>query len=468
MKIRKRMGTVLLVIGFLGFIVSGLEAKEVKVDCDKGESVQKALDNLDGAATIVVTGICRENIDIRKDDVTIQGGSFVGPDSQQSTIYIEGARRVLIKQATVGGEGNGIAVSQGGTLTVVESTIQDNGKAGIVANFGSSAVVDNCIMQNNSQQGIVVTDNSAVVLTNSTVRANGAAGVLVQRSSSGRIGRSITGVSSPNQITDNRGNGVNVFTTAYALIDGNKIKDNSYNGVFIEGASATVTSNTISNNQGKGVEVNGSGHARIGTYENNQPGPNIIEFNGQQGILIAQGSSAYLLNNQIKSNGLSTNRPGIGVYRAVARLIGGNIIEANGTHGIEVHQGSLFQGRGDWSFDPGSDVIQQNGYSGISAWNGASLDISNANIMGNVHNGISLDLLSTLYIQGSLTNVSNNYHGIWLINGSAVILGSSPVSITNNSDWGVFCGGQKSSLAGNTSGVTENGGGNVNPSCTGF
>jgi hypothetical protein len=96
----------------------------------------------------------------------------------------------------------------------------------------------------------------------------------------------------------------------------------------------------------------------------------------------------------------------------------------------------------------------------------SSPDISNVTITYNGHNGVSVDLHSTLYIQGSSNTVFNNYHGIWLRNGSAVILSSQAVSITNNSTWGVLCAGMESSLAGNTSGVTANTAGQVN--CTGF
>jgi len=46
MKIIERIGLAILVIGFLGITVPGLEAATIKVKCDKGESVQSALDAL--------------------------------------------------------------------------------------------------------------------------------------------------------------------------------------------------------------------------------------------------------------------------------------------------------------------------------------------------------------------------------------------------------------------------------------
>jgi len=439
--------------------------KTINVRCDKGESVQDELDKLKGPATIVVTGTCHENVVIKMDDVTIQGGTFVGPDPNQSTIQVQGARRVLITGATVGGARIGVFSDQGGSLTVESSSIQGNARAGIVARFGSSVVVNSCTIQNNTYEGAVATDNSALLLTNSTITNNGLAGIVVARGSSARIGQNFRGEAGPNTIQNNGRTGISVYQASQAMVVNNTIQNNASDGVFVEGASATLTNNTIKSNW-KGIEVTNAGNARLGINDDGSMGiGNIIEFNQLEGISIGNGGTAYMLNNQIRGNGLPTVRPGVGIYRATGRLVGGNTIEGNGTHGVEMNQGTLFQGKGDWSFTPGPDIIQQNGYTGIRAWNGASLDISNATITGNGHNGISVDLRSTLHIDGS-TISSNDVHGIWVNKGSAVNLGSPPTSITNNLAWGVFCEDTESSLAGITSGVTGNPGGNVN--CSGF
>ena len=471
MKIREKMGLALLVIGFLGLIVPSLAAAQqptIKVNCNKGESVQSALDNLTGPATIVVKGTCTENVVIKKDDVTIQGGTFVGPDPTQNTIQVQGARRVLITEATVEGAGGGVLSDQGGSLTVKSSSIQGNAKAGIVARFGSSVVVNFCKIQNNTYEGAVATDNSALLLTNSIITNNGRAGIVVSRTSSARIGQNFRGDEGPNTIQNNGRHGISVYQASQALIVNNTIQYNIGNGVFIEGASATLPNNTIKFNS-KGIEVASAGNARIGINDNGSAGVgNIIESNQLEGISIGNGGAAYMLNNQIRGNGLPTVRAGVGIYRATGRLVGGNTIESNGTHGVEVNQGALFQGKGDWNLTPDPDIITGNGYTGIRAWNGASLDISNATITGNGHNGISVDLHSTLNVDGSIIS-SNDDHGIWLNQGSAANLGSPPASVKNNLSWGVFCADMESSLAGTTSGVVANGpGGSTNLHCSGF
>jgi hypothetical protein len=212
--------------------------------------------------------------------------------------------------------------------------------------------------------------------------------------------------------------------------------------------------------------VSSSGNARIGITEGDQPGSNTIANNGYEGIEISNSAAAYILANTIQNNGGADHRPGVAINRATGRLIGGNTIQGNGGHGVAVNLGALFQGKGDF-FDlaPGPDIITNNGYSGISGWNGASLDIRNATIYGNIENGIALSLRSTLRIYDS-TVKTNLIHGIAVYDGSAAAFNHptviNPVVITGNVGDAVFCNDQESSYTGDTTGVT----GEIR--CTGF
>jgi parallel beta-helix repeat protein len=481
MKIIEKIGLAILVISFLGFIAPGLEAAQkptVKVDCSKGESVQSALDSLTGVATIDVTGTCHEYLTIEKDDVSIQGGEYLPPPNPGGTIMVVlSARRVSITGVTVTGGYHGITVYQGGSLTLDNSTISEATSHGVVVYIGSSLIVhNNCEIRDNGQVGVFVSDNSSLALTYSKITNNRNAGVLVQRSSSARIGVDTLGIPGPNEITNNGGAGVNVTRSSHALIDGNTITGNSGHGVNIEGASATVTNNAIENNR-KGVIVHNSGSARIGITEGDQRGPNTIANNFYEGIEISNSAAAYMLANTIQSNGLTNYRPGVAVSRASGRLIGENTIQGNGGHGVAVNLGALFQGVGDFNNitpPPGPDLITENGYSGISGWNGASLDIRRAEVTNNVQNGIVLSLRSSLRIYDSTVSghLNPDYHGIAVNQGSGAILSRSgypPVSVTGNSGYGVFCGDSESSCAGDTSGVNGNGPkGKNNVNCTGF
>jgi len=156
-------------------------------------------------------------------------------------------------------------------------------------------------------------------------------------------------------------------------------------------------------------------------------------------------------------------RNGIGIYRADCGLIGDNSILGNGGNGVSMSGGTLFQGKGDWSFTPGPDIITQNKLSGIYGWNGSRLDIREVTAYGNTQNGIALSLQSTLRIYNSDIS-SNLWNGIALYDGSSVARYSSDSprdSITNNVRWGIICESD-SKLVGVSSNVTGNGGGQVN------
>jgi parallel beta-helix repeat protein len=467
-----------LVIGFLVFTVPGLEAKEIKVKCDKGESVQKELDKLDGPATIVVTGTCHEYLHITKDDVTIQGGTYLEPtpsDPSKNMIWVRGARRILITGVTVEKGYNGIAAGGSASLTLENSTISNAANNGVVSYFGASVTVNSSTIQGNLY-GATATDNSAIIVTDSHIRNNTGTGIVVVRSSSARVGQNILGQQIKNSIIDNGGSGVYIGRSSHGIIDGNTIDNNTGSGVSIEGASATVINNEILSNGANGIDVYGSGHARIGITDGSGGyGKNLIKNNGRDGVKISDGSNAFVLGNDIKNNGQGTNRNGIGIYRGTCGLIGDNTIQGNKGHGISISQGTLFQGKGDWSFTPGRDIIRQNNYSGILAWNNASLDIRSVTVTDNTQTRIVLSLQSTLRIYNSTVSGHHSpYSGIYLNRGSAIILdnpsGISPAIVTNNTGWGVFCGDAESSLAGDTSGVTGNGTppGSANVNCAGF
>ena len=485
MNARGKMAIGILLIGFLVLLAPAFVMAQaiptIRVNCDRGQSVQSALDRLTGPATIVVTGTCHEYLEIKKDDVTIQGGTYQAPtpsDPSKSIIYVRSARRVLITGVTVTGGFNGIAVGQGGSLTLDgNSTISGASGNGVVSVFGSSMTVNSSTIQGNLR-GATAVDNSAIVVTNSHIQNNTGTGVLVARSSSARIGQNLIGVQMKSWISGNGGNGVVVSRGSHAIVDGNDIMGNSGSGVGVEGSSATVISNIISGNGGKGITVSGSGNSRIGINDSDQPAPNTIVNNVYDGIQISNSASAYILGNTIQSNGLTPGRHGVGIHRASGRLMGGNIIQGNGGHGVSVDQGQLYQGVGDFfNLTPGPDQITGNGYSGIHGWNGAHLDIQHLTVTNNTQHGIVLSLQSTLRIYDATVSGHTNsdingnpYGGIALWEGSAAAFyhptGTPAASITGNS-YGIICGGLEASITGDTTGVVGNTLGNVS-GCSGF
>jgi parallel beta-helix repeat protein len=475
MKMMGKMTFIFLFIGSLGLINPYSATAHLQHNCDK-TLLQPVLDRLRTLPeTIIVTGTCDENLVIKKDDVTIQGGTYLPFDPTQSTISVQGARRVLITGVTVIGGRNGIVVSQGGSLTVEgNSNISGATQIGVAAVYGSSVTVNSSTIQGNLY-GVMASDNSALVLSNSTVTNNTGSGVLSIRSSSARIGQNPLGASGPNTITNNGSSDVSISRSAHAIIDGNTIESNSHDGIHIEGSSAVVTNNSINNNGSRGIIVYSAGNARIGITDTSGYGGNIVNNNNLGGIQIESGSNAFLLGNEVKNNGLTTGRSGIGIYRGTCHSIGDNLIANNGGYGIGISAGSLFQGVGDWGLTPGPDTIQENALSGILATMKSVADVRKALITGNLGHGVWISTQSTMRIYNS--TISNNTEGIRLDTGSGISFwhpsSESTVTVTNNSSWGLNCFGDESSYGGsadppNISGNGSGGAENINSSCTGF
>lgn len=294
-------------------VASG-EHPGLEVNCDRGETVGVALGKGQPGAplTLVINGICNENISIARDDVTLVAGpgsaTINGPDPTVATIDIAG-NRVLIDGLTVQGGRNGI-VAVAGKTTIQNCTVQNAVYTGIFFRqaFG---LVDNCVVQNNSLTGITVEAGSATIV-NSTISANGQDGILVMRAGAARIG--ITGRSTyaGNIISSNGTNGIQVASNSAAAIGANTISGNGFgtgrlagqNG--INGASGAyldiVGANTITGNAGAGVAGGGGSHVTIGDTTWGLSITNIITSNGGGGVNVGFSSRLGIRAATISKN----------------------------------------------------------------------------------------------------------------------------------------------------------------------
>lgn len=258
------------------------------------------------------------------------------------------------------------------------------------------------------------------------------------------------------------GRGIVFFQSSGGLVDASTIEANPLDGIGVEGGSATLTNNTISNNAQWGVVAVNGASARIGISDQGQYDGNTIENNGVGGIHVAVGAAALVAGNTISGNGTdarSTFRVGIRVNDAVADVIGGNTITNNASSGVLVHSSRVRIG--DTAFVNSVNTISQNGSQvpqanfpfgngGVFAFVDASIDIINAVISGNTGAGVTLVFRSNATITaGQIT--SNTAGGIDLETGSAVIFElfrSSPAAVSGNSGADLRCSGTDVRYAG--------------------
>lgn len=196
----------------------------------------------------------------------------------------------------------------------------------------------------------------------------------------------------------------------------------------------------------------------------------LVADNPGSGISVADGSSATLLSSRVLNNGFG-GVPSFGIVAVrggVVWLGGGNQVSGN-TIGIFVRGGHLRIGEG-----LASDEIAGNGV-GISATDNSVLDLRGAPggavrtlVTGNTGNGVFVQMGTVLRLR-SITISGNGGHGIIAVYDAGIgffVPSPNYVTVTGNAGYGLFCGDAETSVAGDLSGVSGNGQGEV--SCSGF
>jgi hypothetical protein len=310
----------------------------IVVDCNKGETIANALQQLGSPITIQVKGTCTENVEIMRDDVTLKAdpsaGTITGPDSTKPTIRVRAARTVIDGLLVTGGS-SGVS-NVGGDVTIQNCMVRNTGSSAILFFHGGRGTVDNCIVQDNARHGIYIEGASATV-TNSTISSNTSTGIKVV-SGAARIGINTLTQYAGNTISDNGAGGIQVVFGGSAFIGGNIISGNGtvpelgQFGIGVMFASADIVGyNSIIDNGGRGVFAVSSTVQigdlafplpQTGTYANviTGNGPAISGSNG--GIIGISGTSLTIRNATIDGN------TGNGIMldsRSIATIFGGTV-----------------------------------------------------------------------------------------------------------------------------------------------
>ena len=159
-----------VVVGLLGILglsgsldrgvgVAGADSAVKKVECDKGQTLTEALQKAKPGDTLQVTGTCHERVTITTDRLTLDGGG--------SAVLDGGGRPDRVFEGVVTMDG-----VQGVTLTGF--TIQNGPSLGILGVGGAAFVVQDTTMQNNGRAGIFLNNNSSAELIDVEVNDSGA------------------------------------------------------------------------------------------------------------------------------------------------------------------------------------------------------------------------------------------------------------------------------------------------------
>jgi len=346
--------------------------RQVRVNCDRGDTIGNALNAIGTVLVIDVVGTCLENVDIVRDKVTLRAGApgaRVQGAATDDTISVGGAR-IRIEGLEIRGGRTGVS-GQGARNLVLRNVIVSGNQTGVRAAAGSNVSIEGTsTITGNSVDGVTANVGGVLTVSGATISSNGRFGVLVADGAVAILGP--LGLSG-NTITQNGGIGVNVIR-GKALVRGNTIASNG-GGITVYQGAADLLGNTVENNGGFGVAVFG-GQARLG--DGSGPGANFVRGNQGGGVQASQSAavdvrSATITGNQGDGvqaalnaavdvrNTTIANNAGRGVnasFNATAMLTGGSI-SGNGAGGVRLHAaGVAFFGAGG----PAPSVLTASGF----------------------------------------------------------------------------------------------------------
>jgi hypothetical protein len=255
------------------------------VDCDNGDTIAGALRFLRAGDTLIISGMCNENLLLTSltgqyNGVTFDGqgtATIAGPDSTLNVIELVGVSGFTIRGLTITGGNDGLSINTGSVVAIDSVVVQGVGRHGIHFQRGSSdGYVVNSTVQNNPGNGIVINENSYVRVgfTDGVGASQGATGPCV--------------------IQNNGGHGIRIQRGASARVYTSTISNNGNNGINIESASyAEVASDVIEGNSKNGIAVTENSTLHLGNPSGikNEDMPNTSSVpNGQFGLTVSWGS----------------------------------------------------------------------------------------------------------------------------------------------------------------------------------
>lgn len=313
--------------------VAAHDAQTFTVNCTRGQTIAKALELGDARKPLVliIRGICRENVTITRDRVTLQGDppriatvQAVNPQANTITVTATG---VNIEGLTVIGGLNGILAFGVSALSVTNSVIQNAAQNGISLGASFGVLVGNTI-QYNRGSGVLLTAAQAYV-TDSEIAMNAGAGIRLNNNSTLAVSDT---TSSANGVY-----GIHLTGGSDAQISGVTLSGNGTNpgipvlfkgGASIESATAQFNNATISSNLGRGLIVNNGGS--INSFNT------AVTGNAAEGVIFYLGAIGNINGGTISTNG------GHGLWLGVnsTAQVGNVSIMNNAQHGIVLSLGS--------------------------------------------------------------------------------------------------------------------------------
>lgn len=190
-------------------------ARTFNVNCNKGGSIQGALNSAIDGDLIKVSGNCVANVVIEKNRIhlqTVDGATLNGPNASDPTISVKGLNVKISGFTSISGGRSTIRVESGGSAEIVDNILQNSLRGVLVIQSSYARIANNIIqnhvgpssigvevrqssaadiffntIQNNQQNGIQISDASAADIDDNDIKNNGGFGILIRRTSHARL-----------------------------------------------------------------------------------------------------------------------------------------------------------------------------------------------------------------------------------------------------------------------------------------
>lgn len=316
--------------------------RRVRVRCDRGESLARAVRRARENQTIRFSGTCYESIVIETDNLTIRGLRNATLDGShtpsEAVVLIDGARGVTLENFTVqNGADQGILATHQSRAVLKNLSAQSNGTVGLAVDRSSLEIHD-ISLDNNTVGGMdAFTGSTVVAFGQISANGNGGDGIAVN----GKVFFEIRGAAVT--ASQNGGSGISVINDSRLQIfsfpeaQGSTItaNDNGFAGIGLLGAEMGVV----------GAQFFGSG-ANVITADDNgifgffMPAGGILSPHGTAkfvasgngvGMLIEDNGSLLIVGGlDLSNNGAGLAADGGGMLNIVSVPPNPSRIDGNG------------------------------------------------------------------------------------------------------------------------------------------
>jgi hypothetical protein len=217
------VGSIAVAIGLASRVEAQSAPVFVDVDCSAGQTIADALVKTadDHQVVLSISGICRESVEIRRDDVELQGrtGAAIWADASQAyALYVNRGRRISASGLTLQGGYQAALLVVFGDLSGEQLTIV-GANSGVLLQNGANVNLSSAVISGSAFGGVFAAD-STISLSFCSIYKNRTYGIWAQHART-----SLYNVEVFNNTTGVAGDGISLVSTAgqYVRIHDNQV-----------------------------------------------------------------------------------------------------------------------------------------------------------------------------------------------------------------------------------------------------